>query len=46
MAIAMIGKKIVNAYYDAVDDYHVVEFEDGSETCFRFMACIARDGKD
>jgi len=37
----MEGKTIKSLKYDDVDNYWVMIFEDGQETCFRFMAEIA-----
>jgi hypothetical protein len=39
----IIGKKVINLYYDDIGDYFVMEFEGvesgkTQETCFRFMA--------
>ncbi len=38
-----IGKKVINFYYDEIDDYFVIELENLGEFCFRFMADIIRD---
>ena len=34
----VIGRKIKNFYYEKDGDYYVMEFDNGFETCFRFMA--------
>ena len=38
MKVFIIGKVVKDLYYEKDGDYYVLEFEDGSETSFRFMA--------
>jgi len=38
MKTSIVGKKVANLYYEKEGDYFVMEFDDGTETCFRFMA--------
>ncbi len=41
----IVGKKVQSLYHVKEDDYFVMEFEDGTETSFRFMADIMRENK-
>lgn len=34
----IIGLKVADVYYEKEGDYYVMEFENGIETSFRFMA--------
>lgn len=34
------GQAVSKFYYESEGDYFVMEFEDGTENCFRFMADI------
>jgi len=34
----LIGKNVSDFYYEPEGDYYVIEFENGFETSFRFMA--------
>jgi len=43
----MVGKRITGGYYEPDGDYHVIEFDDGSETSFRFMAeIVAQENRE
>ena len=38
MKLDILGKKVIAFYYELDGDYFVMEFKDGNETTFRFMA--------
>ena len=42
MRDSIVGKKVIELYYESEDDYFVMTFEDGVETCFRFMTDLIK----